>query len=72
MDEQPRETSTDCRSEAGITVGLIDGIITNCRVLASREMQSREIFEALYDLAHDEDVKRLMRLSQEILLGESP
>jgi len=42
--------STDCRSSDGVTVGLIDGIITMARVLRSRQMDSLEVSEALADL----------------------
>lgn len=34
------ECFTDCRSEEGITVGLIDSIITATRVLSSRDQSS--------------------------------
>ena len=47
---------TDCRSEAGITVGLIDSIITSCRVLSSRDLTCEAVVEALRDLQSDSDV----------------
>jgi hypothetical protein len=53
--------STDCRTEEGVTVGLIDSIITAARVLAGRDLQSPAILEALKDLRSDEDVARLIR-----------
>jgi hypothetical protein len=43
----------DCRSETGITTGLVDVIITSCRVLAQRDLTQAK--EALADLAADED-----------------
>jgi hypothetical protein len=43
----------DCRSEAGITVSLVDAIIAICRVLAPRDLSQAE--DALADLAADED-----------------
>lgn len=49
------ESSTDCRSEEGITVGLIDAIITLFRVLRRRDLSGLAITEALKDLANDED-----------------
>ena len=34
------QVHTDCRTEAGVTVGLIDALITICRVLAKRDLSS--------------------------------
>ena len=50
------ETHTDCRSEEGITVGLVDAIISICRILAQRDLSLPAVKEALIDLATDEDV----------------
>lgn len=47
---------TDCGSEDGITVGLIDSIITSCRVLSSRDLTCEAAVEALRDLRSDSDV----------------
>lgn len=47
---------TDCRAEDGITVGLIDSIITSCRVLSSRDLTCEAAVEALRDLRSDSDV----------------
>lgn len=47
---------TDCRTEEGITVGLIDSLISIARVLSKRNLSSSEIKEALQDLREDEDV----------------
>lgn len=60
----PTETYTDCRSEEGITVGLIDTIMTAARILAGRDLSSAPVKEALRDMAHDEDVKLVMELAQ--------
>lgn len=46
-------TPEDCRSEAGITTGLVDAIISICRVLAPRDLTLSG--DALADLAADED-----------------
>lgn len=54
------ETHTDCRSEDGITVGLIDGIIAIMRVLVHRDMDAECVREALKDLREDEDVKAVL------------
>jgi len=56
------ENKTDCRSETGITVSLIDSLISISRVLAPRlkKIKGRElskpILEALDDLYQDEDL----------------
>lgn len=50
---------TDCRSDVGITVGLIDGIITICRVLVGRNLDNPAIAEALDDLTNDESVVQI-------------
>lgn len=54
------ESHTDCRSEMGVTVGLIDGLIAISRVLAKRDLSAPEVNEALEDLRHDEDVSLLL------------
>lgn len=52
---------TDCRSAEGITVGLIDSMITSARVLKGRSMAGRAISEALKDLRSDPDVLVLIK-----------
>lgn len=61
-DNTPFECNTDCRSDIGITVGLIDGIIAMARVLKSRGQLSEEVQQALADLRADEDIAVLMGL----------
>ncbi len=51
---------TDCRSNTGITVGIIDAIVTLCRLLHGRDMDTPEIVEALKDIGSDEDFSRLL------------
>ena len=58
--DAPKETSTDCRTETGITVGLIDGMIAICRILKSRLNSEEEIVAALADLQDDEDLKAIL------------
>lgn len=53
-------SETDCRSEEGVTVGLIDSLISICRVLSKREMNTKSIQEALCDLSTDEDVNKVL------------
>ncbi|MGH8575606.1 MAG: hypothetical protein ACREXJ_01545, partial [Gammaproteobacteria bacterium] len=50
----------DCRSEDGITVGLLDTIITSAHVLAGHRLRSEPVREALADLAADPDVVNLL------------
>lgn len=50
----------DCRSESGITIGLIDGMIAIARVLAKRDLSQPGIAEALQDLQADEDIAFLL------------
>lgn len=54
------ETTTDCRSFDGVTVGLIDTIINCSRLLKHRDQMAPAVQEALADLRHDEDVERLL------------
>lgn len=54
------ESKTDCRSENGITVGLIDSIIFISRILSKRSFNSKEIQETLKDLKQDEDLKSIL------------
>lgn len=51
---------TDCREEIGITVGLIDSIITQCRILRKRKLDSKEVKEAFKDLLDDEDLQFIL------------
>ncbi len=56
---EPRVSETDCRSEAGVTVGLIDSVITICRILSERTQSHQAVTEALADLFDDEDFREL-------------
>lgn len=49
------EITTDCRTEEGITVGLIDALVSICRVLRHRDLSGMATKETLKDLANDED-----------------
>lgn len=46
-----------CRSEEGITVGLVDAVIGILRVLALRDMSPACVQEALADLFEDPDLQ---------------
>lgn len=50
----------DCRSEEGVTIGLIDAIITQARILRRRQFDAYHIREALKDLRSDEDLQWLL------------
>lgn len=53
---------SDCRTESGITIGLIDSLISIARVLAPRLASASEssIAEALADLNGDTDIKTIL------------
>lgn len=55
------EGTTNCREETGITVGLMDGIIAQVRILRKRKLKSKEINEVFQDLADDEDFEWLCK-----------
>lgn len=42
----------ECDSNEGITIGLIDGIIAQVRVLQDRDLSSTEVKEALKDMKY--------------------
>lgn len=49
---------TDCRSDVGIAVGVIDTIINQCRIfkrVPKEVLESFEVQESLKDLKDDED-----------------
>jgi hypothetical protein len=54
------DIETDCRSDDGVTVGLVDSIIAICRVLARRDLGPPPVREALRDLATDEDLRAVL------------
>lgn len=49
------ESHSNCRAESGVTVGIVDSIITMCRLFRGRDLSSHEVREALKDLSSDED-----------------
>lgn len=56
--------STDCRQETGITVGLVDGIIAQIRILRQRDLKDTSVREVFADLGDDEDFKWLYDKTQ--------
>lgn len=57
------EIYSDCRSEEGITIGLVDALISISRILSKRDLNSPQIKEALKDLVGDEDLKFILSKS---------
>lgn len=50
-----------CRSEEGITVGLVDAIISIIRVLSIRDLNTENVQEALNDLFEDPDFNTIVQ-----------
>jgi hypothetical protein len=55
------EKLIECKSEEGITIGLIDAIISIARILKDRDLSSNDIKEALLDLKADSDLKFILK-----------
>lgn len=51
---------TECNSPDGITIGLIDGIISMSRVLEDRDWSSDEVQSAIKDIRATDAMHRLM------------
>lgn len=61
VNEDTEVMKTDCRTEVGITVGLIDSLISISRILKNRiDTDNEEIIGALADLQDDEDLKKIL------------
>lgn len=58
-DTDPSEVQS-CRSEEGITVGLVDALMSILRVLAPRNLSTKNVREALLDLRGDPDLGVVM------------
>lgn len=50
----------ECKSETGITVSLVDGILTMSSLLSTRNLNSPEVKEAIKDLKEDPDLGKLL------------
>jgi hypothetical protein len=59
-DGDSHHITVDCRSEEGITIGLLDTIMTCCAVLKGRDLSHAQVAEALKDLRSDEALRALM------------
>ncbi|WP_278494908.1 hypothetical protein [Chryseobacterium arthrosphaerae] len=65
--EKKKIFTVDCRSEEGITIGLIDSLISIARVLAKRDLnETVQIKEALKDLRSDEDISHIISNSNKV------
>ncbi len=49
------EKVISCRSDEGITVGIIDSFITNLRILKTQNLKPESVQEALLDIGDDPD-----------------
>jgi hypothetical protein len=58
--EDSKHIKTDCREEDGITVGLIDSLISIARILAKRDFKPESVQEALKDLRSDKDIAKIL------------
>jgi hypothetical protein len=56
----------DCRSEEGITIGLIDTILTAAHLLAGRDLSSYQIHGALKDLAGDGELGNVLKMAEKM------
>lgn len=59
LDQADPEQAQSCRSEEGITVGLVDALIGIVRVLAPRDLTPESVQEALADLFEDSDLRTI-------------
>lgn len=64
--EMTTHNQIDCRSETGITIGLIDSIITINRLLIDRDLTDENVKEALKDLKADNDFRDLILVLKDI------
>lgn len=55
-----RHATTDCRSEIGVRVGILDAILTLCRCLPRGRLTNPAVEEAFRDVAGDEDFAYLL------------
>ena len=60
------EVHSDCRTEEGITIGLIDSLIFICRELARKDLSSEMVQSTLRDFRNDADVKKLFNAPKTI------
>ena len=54
------EKEVSCRSDEGVTVGIVDAIITSLRLLKNRDLKPQSIQEVLLDIGDDPDFSHLL------------
>ena len=54
-----------CRSDEGITVGIVDSMITSLRVFKGRDLKSQSIQDALLDIGDDPDLQYFLDAVEE-------
>ena len=52
--------TVSCRSDEGITVGIVDSIITSLRLLKTRDLDPQLVQESLLDIGDDPDFDFLL------------
>jgi hypothetical protein len=50
----------ESKTREGMTIGLIDSIICLCRLVSERDLDTKEVQEALKDLRSDDKVIELL------------
>ena len=63
-------THTDCRSDRGKTVALIDTIITACEFIMGRSLDDAGVNEALLDLSSHTGFKLILARLEELKEGK--
>ena len=63
---EPRGDEISCRSEEGITVGIIDSIITDLRLIKDRDLTPHSVQEALLDIAEDPDLDFFLNVLRDV------
>jgi hypothetical protein len=59
VDGVTNDTHSDCRTPDGMTIALIDSIITVARVLAKCDLTPWDVQQALLDMHGDPDFQKL-------------
>jgi hypothetical protein len=57
------EIVVDCRSEVGITIGLLDTIMVAASVLHGRDLRDPQVQEALKDLRQSPELRRILAVA---------
>lgn len=57
----------ECRSEEGITEGLVDALIAILRVLALRDLSPENVQGALADLTEDKDLRTVLEAAKQVV-----